>query len=81
MFQGPNYKHHVVFDAFLPDKDFIDGTCTGMHPNVCMWIAKEDGAYVLNKKFHGEYFMYKWDAPTRNTSEVAPANEYEFNHV
>ncbi|KAH0941139.1 LOW QUALITY PROTEIN: hypothetical protein HID58_000776 [Brassica napus] len=81
LWQGPNYKHHVVFDAFLPDKDFIDGTCTGMHPNVCMWIAREDGVYVLNKKFHGEYFMYKWDAPTRNTSEVVPASEYEFDHI
>ncbi|CAN6912528.1 unnamed protein product, partial [Brassica oleracea] len=67
LWQGPNYKHHVVFNAFLPDKDFIDGTCTGMDPNVCRWIAKEEGVYVLNKQFHGEYFMYKWDAPSRNT--------------
>ncbi|CAH2077625.1 unnamed protein product [Thlaspi arvense] len=64
LWQGPNYKHHVVFDAFLPDKDFIDGTCTGMDPNVCRWTAKEEGVYVRNKQFKGEYFMYTWDAPS-----------------
>ncbi|XP_024004478.1 S-protein homolog 21 [Eutrema salsugineum] len=73
LWQGPNYKHHVVFDAFLPDKDFIDGTCTGMDPNVCRWIAKEEGVYVLNKKFKGEYFMYTWDAPTKY-GEISPVN-------
>lgn len=74
MFQGPNYKHHVVFDAFHPDKDFIDGTCNGMHPNVCRWTAKEEGVYVRNKKFDGEFFMYTWDGPT-NVREISPMGE------
>ncbi|XP_019086577.1 PREDICTED: uncharacterized protein LOC109126993 [Camelina sativa] len=75
LWQGPNYKHYVVFDAFRPDKDFIDGTCTGMHPNVCRWTAKEEGVYVRNKKFEGEYFMYSWDAPT-NIGEITPVSSF-----
>ncbi|KAJ0251628.1 S-protein [Hirschfeldia incana] len=82
LWQGPNYEHHVVFDAFRPDKDFIDGTCTGMERNVCSWIAEEDGIYVITKHF-GEYFMYIWDwnAPSINIPVGAPASEYEFNNL
>ncbi|KAG7541076.1 Plant self-incompatibility S1 [Arabidopsis thaliana x Arabidopsis arenosa] len=82
LWQGPNYKHYVVFAAFRPDKDFIDGTCTGMHPNVCRWTAKEEGVYVRNKQFEGEYFMYTWDAPSkiRKIPPVnAPSSESEFD--
>ncbi|EOA32923.1 hypothetical protein CARUB_v10016262mg [Capsella rubella] len=46
--QGPNYIHKVYFEAFFPSRKFIDGTCNGMHPNVCMWVAKERAIYVLH---------------------------------
>ncbi|CAN8326394.1 unnamed protein product [Cochlearia groenlandica] len=77
LWQGPNYMHHVVFDAFLPDKDFIDGTCTGMNPNVCKWTAKEEGVYVLNKQFHCQYFMYTWDAPNNYISPMTAPSAIE----
>lgn len=51
-----------------------------MDPNVCRWTAKEEGIYVRNKKFQGDYFMYKWDAPAKQgeiTPNSAPANEPE----
>ncbi|CAH2077627.1 unnamed protein product, partial [Thlaspi arvense] len=64
LWQGPNYEHHVVFDAFLPNQDFIDNTCTGMNPNVCRWTAKEEGVYVRKKKNKGEYFMLRASGQT-----------------
>ncbi|XP_023644091.1 S-protein homolog 9-like [Capsella rubella] len=82
LWQGPNYKHHVFFEAFFPSRDFIYGTCTGMHPNVCMWIAKEQGVYVRHGKELSEDFKYGWDTPTKQR-EFAPVgaltNESEFD--
>ncbi|XP_023642565.1 S-protein homolog 26-like [Capsella rubella] len=73
LWQGPNYKHNVYFKAFIPSQSFIDDTCNGMNPNVCMWIAKERGVYVRHDKFLREYFRYGWDTPTEQR-EIAPVS-------
>ncbi|ESQ54338.1 hypothetical protein EUTSA_v10026925mg, partial [Eutrema salsugineum] len=57
LWQGPNYKHHVVFDAFLPDKDFIDGTCTGMDPNVSKNLKYIEKQTKLSRKKSREEIM------------------------
>ncbi|XP_019089493.1 PREDICTED: uncharacterized protein LOC109128144 [Camelina sativa] len=70
LWQGPNYKHHVVFDAFRANCYFIDHTCSGIDPNVCRWTAKEQGVYVHDTL--GEFFMYGWKP--KNQREITPVN-------
>ncbi|XP_019092437.1 PREDICTED: uncharacterized protein LOC109129190 [Camelina sativa] len=82
LWQGPNYKHHVFFEAFFPSLNCIDGTYNGMNPNVCLWIAKEQGVYVRHTKFLREYFRYGWDIPTKQREIApvgAPTSESEFD--
>lgn len=55
----------MVFDACVSDDGFIENRCSGMHPNVCTWTAKEDGIYVRYNKSGRDCIMYKWDAPTK----------------
>ncbi|XP_010539105.1 PREDICTED: uncharacterized protein LOC104813236 [Tarenaya hassleriana] len=62
LWQGPNYKHYARFDAFVADDHFIDDVCGGRKPNVCTWVATEEGIYVRNNA-RGDYkLLYKWDA-------------------
>lgn len=60
-FQGPNYVHHVRFNAFLGKESFIHDICGGRKPNVCFWQAQEDGIYVRNNAAGTFKLMYKWD--------------------
>ncbi|CAH8269980.1 unnamed protein product [Arabidopsis lyrata] len=61
LWMGPNYVHHVRFNAFLGKESFIHDICGGRKPNVCFWQAQEDGIYVRNNAAGTFKLMYKWD--------------------
>ncbi|KAL0682359.1 hypothetical protein Bca4012_049206 [Brassica carinata] len=61
LWKGPNYVHHVKFNAFVGNEKFIHDVCGSRKPDVCFWQAREDGVYVRNNPTGAFKFMYKWD--------------------
>lgn len=52
-------NHHVTFDAFRADEDFLK-TCSGVH---CIWEARPDGIYLMDRE-HIYKKKYSWDQKT-----------------
>ncbi|KAL9842245.1 putative plant self-incompatibility S1 [Arabidopsis thaliana] len=64
VWKGPNYVHHVKFNAFIAKESFIHDVCGGRKPNACFWQPRESGIWARNNSAGTLKFTYKWDINT-----------------
>ncbi|CAN8316694.1 unnamed protein product [Cochlearia groenlandica] len=61
LWKGPNYVQHQEFYAFMGKESFIKDTCGGRKPDVCFWVALDDGIYVRDNAKGTLTLIYFWD--------------------
>ncbi|KAG7615536.1 putative plant self-incompatibility S1 [Arabidopsis thaliana] len=61
LWKGPDFKHHVSFDAFVGKESFIHDVCGSMKPNICFWQVQDDGVWARNNPTGALKLMYKWN--------------------
>ncbi|CAN8257214.1 unnamed protein product [Cochlearia groenlandica] len=61
LWKGPDYVHHVRFNAFVASESFIHDVCGSMKPNVCFWKVQDDGIWARHNPTGALKLMYEWD--------------------